>query len=249
MRNAKCVIVLLVFIQVLWFVGSFFNYELRITNYALAQTISGAEVEGIAIGKIESVLDERGDMRRREITFTRDIYDMNVPDGAVDIVASMSGAINLTGYTPMTVRVLVDGRSVRILNFVVIVRIYDTVLVTNHELRFDEPISESDFRMEEIALDGRSEPLKDFNAIRGQVPIRMIRAGVPVTQSMFQAALVIEVNQPVRIVTRYHGVEASAKGVALGRGRVGKIIRVRNESSGKILSGRVIDAQTVEVIF
>mgnify|MGYP002626360529 CR=1 FL=1 len=216
---------------------------------AAAQTISGAEVEGIATAKIESMLDERGDMRRREITFTRNIYDMNVPDGAVDITASVSGTINLVGYTPMTVRVFVDGRSVRILNFVVSVRVYDTVLVTNHELRFDEPISESDFRMEEIVVDGRTEPLKDFNAIRGLVPIRMIRAGSPVTMSMFQAALVIETNQPVRIVTRYHGVVVSAKGVALGRGRVGKIIRVRNESSGKIVSGRVIDSQTVEVIF
>ena len=216
---------------------------------ASAQVISGAELEGIAVGKLESTLDERGDMRRREISFSRSLFDMNVPDGAVDIVPSISGTINFAGYTPMILRVFVDGRAVRVLNFVVNVRVFDTVLVTNHELRFDEPISEYDFRLEEIAVDGRAEPVKDFNAIRGLVPIRSIRAGVPVTMSMFQAALVIEVNQPIRIVTNYHGVRVSAKGVALNRGRVGKIIRVRNESSGKILSGRVIDAQTVEVIF
>ncbi|MBR1581215.1 MAG: flagellar basal body P-ring formation protein FlgA [Selenomonadaceae bacterium] len=214
-----------------------------------AQTVYGAELESIAVAKIESILDDRGDFRRREITFNRSLYDMEVPDGILEIVPSMSGNINLTSYTPMTLRVMVDGRTLKVINFVVSVRIYDVVLVTNHELRFDEPISESDFRLEEIAIDGRAEPLKDYNQIKGLVPVRMIRAGSPVTSSMFQTPLVIEVNQPVRILTRYHGIEVVAKGVALGRGRIGKVIRVRNEASGKILSGRVIDSETVEVTF
>ena len=214
-----------------------------------AQTVYGAELESIAVAKIESILDDRGDFRRREITFNRSLYDMEDPDGILEIVPSMSGNINLTSYTPMTLRVMVDGRTLKVINFVVSVRIYDVVLVTNHELRFDEPISESDFRLEEIAIDGRAEPLKDYNQIKGLVPVRMIRAGSPVTSSMFQTPLVIEVNQPVRILTRYHGIEVVAKGVALGRGRIGKVIRVRNEASGKILSGRVIDSETVEVTF
>ena len=216
---------------------------------ATAQTISGAELEGVAVAKLESVLDERGDMRRREITFTRNLYDMDVPDGYVDIIPTLSGTINFSGYTPMTLRVSVDGRTVKVINFVMSVRIYDTVLIANRDLRFDEQISESDFRMEEIMVDGRTEPLKDYNQIKGLVPLRTIRAGSPVTLALFQTALVIEMNQPVRIVTSYHGVQVAAKGIALSRGRVGKIIRVRNEASGKILSGRVIDSQTVEVTF
>ena len=222
---------------------------LLLCSTASAQTVSGAELEGVAIAKLESMLDERGDYRRREITLNRNLYDMDVPDGFLDIIPTVSTNINLSSYTPMTLRIMVDGRTVKVLNFVVNVRIYDTVLVTNHDLRFDEPISESDFRLEEIVVDGRVEPLKDFNAIKGLVPVRMIRAGSPVTMSLFQTPLVIEVNQPVRIVTRINGVQVAAKGVALNRGRIGKVIRVRNETSGKILSGRVIDAQTVEVVF
>ena len=253
MRNAQCVIVSFFAVNLLWLLFGFLNYELRITNYALpsasAQVITGAELEGISIAKIEQILDERGDLRRREINFARNLYDMTVPDGMVDIIPTLSGTLNLTGYTPMTVRVMVDGRTVKAINFVVSVRLYDTVLVANHDLRFDEPVSESDFRMEEIAVDGRTEPLKDFNKIKGMVPTRLIRAGLPVTIGLFQPPLVIEINQPVRIMTKYHGVVASAKGIALSRGRIGKIIRVRNEASGKIVSGRVIDSQTVEVIF
>lgn len=222
---------------------------LLMCSTAAAQKVWGAELEGMAIAKIESMLDERGDLRRREITLNRNLYDMDVPDGQLEIIPSVSSNINLSSYTPVTLRIMVDGRTVKVLNFLVNVRIYDTVLVTNHDLRFDEPISESDFRLEEIVIDGRSEPLKDFKAIKGLVPVRMIRAGSPVTIALFQEPLVIEVNQPVRIVTRINGVEVVAKGVSMGRGRIGKVIRVRNETSGKVLSGRVVDAQTVEVVF
>ena len=61
--------------------------------------------------------------------------------------------------------------------------------------------------------------------------------------------MVIQTNQPVRLRIKYHGVEASAKGIAMTRGRVGDMIRVKNESSGKIITGKVIDEQTVEVIY
>ena len=90
--------------------------------------------------------------------------------------------------------------------------------------------------------------VKDFNEVKGLVPLRYIRAGSPVTKGYFQTPIVVEYNQPIRIITRYHGVEAAAKGIALGRGRIGQIIRVKNEMSEKIVSARVLNAQTAEVV-
>ena len=39
-----------------------------------------------------------------------------------------------------------------------------------------------------------------------------------------------------------------AKGIAMTRGRIGQVIKVKNEASQKILSAKVIDSQTVEVV-
>ena len=114
---------------------------------------------------------------------------------------------------------------------------------------FDKQITETDFRNEEIAVDGRNDYIKDFSVIKKLVPSYLIRAGSPVTMNMFRTAMVIRTNQPVRLRIRYHGVDASAKGIALARGRVGDMIRVKNETSGKIITGKVIDEQTVEVIY
>ncbi len=220
--------------------------NLQIVN---AQVISGEEVEAATINRINQILDERGDMRRREIDFLRNIYDVTLPEGYPQIDISIPGQINYAGMTSVTVKYKVDGKIIKVINFVLKVKIYDNVLVTNHALIFDKIITAADFRYAEIAVDGRNEYVKDFSAIKSLVPIRNISAGSPVTLSMFRTAQVIQMNQPVRLLIRYHGVEASAKGIAMARGRVGEMIRVKNESSGKIITGRVIDAQTVEVMF
>ena len=224
----------------------FFFLTIQTAN---AQVIAGEEIQAAAINKIENYLNERGDLRRREIQFLYNINDIIVPDGLAFIEVYMPGRVNYAGMTSVTVRCRVDGKIVKSINFTVRVRIYDTVLVAAHDLLFDKQITETDFRNEEIAVDGRNDYIKDFSVIKKLVPSYLIRAGSPVTMNMFRTAMVIRTNQPVRLRIRYHGVDASAKGIALARGRVGDMIRVKNETSGKIITGKVIDEQTVEVIY
>ena len=243
MRNAelKAVICRLVLMFIVFF-------SINIQS-ASAQIISGQDIEAAALNRIERYLDDRGDFRRREVQFFHRINDTVVPDGQASIEVDMPGRINYAGVTSLVVRCRVDGRIVKSLNFTARIRIYDTVLTASHDLLYDKPISETDFRQEEIAVDGRNDYIKDFSVIKSLVPSYLIRAGSPVTINMFRQAMVIQTNQPVRLRIRYHGIEASAKGIAMARGRVGDMIRVKNESSGKIITGRVIDEQTVEVIY
>ena len=216
---------------------------------ANAQTITSEDIETATVNQIGSFLDERGDMRRREIQFFHSFNDMTVPDGQAVIEVTLPGRINYMGLTSIAIKCKVDGRVYKALNFTVRVNIYDVVLTAAHDLMYDKAISESDFRQEEVIIDGRGDYIKDFSVIKSLVPTRIIRAGSPVTLNLFRSPMVIQTNQPVRLRIRYHGVEASAKGIAMTRGRVGDMIRVKNESSGKIITGKVIDEQTVEVIY
>ena len=172
-----------------------------------------------------------------------------LPDGMASIEIDMPGRINYAGMTSVIARFRVDGRICKTLSYTVRVRIYDIVLIAEHDLTYDKAINASDFRQDEIIVDGRTNYIKDFSLIKNLVPSHMIRAGSPVTINMFRTAMVIVANQPVRLRIRYHGIEASAKGIAMNRGRVGEMIKVKNESSGKIITGRVVDEQTVEVIY
>ena len=214
-----------------------------------AQVISGRDIETATIHKINMILNDRGDLRRRDVHFFHQMQNIVVPDGMASIEIEMPGRINYAGMTSVTARCRVDGRICKTLNFTVKVRIYDVVLIAAHDLIYDKPINAADFRQDEIIVDGRTDYIKDYSIIKNLVPSHMIRAGSPVTINMFRTAMVIMANQPVRLRIRYHGIEASAKGIAINRGRVGDMIKVRNESSGKIITGRVVDEQTVEVIY
>ncbi|MBQ7704093.1 MAG: flagellar basal body P-ring formation protein FlgA [Selenomonadaceae bacterium] len=213
------------------------------------QIVPGGQLEAMAVTEVENLLAAKGETRRREITLLRSLADINLPNGVIDIKISVPSAmVNYTGVTPVKARIFVGGRIYRDVNFVVVVKVFDFALVANHDLRIETPVTEADFRLDEISVDGRTEYIQDAQEIVGLVPHRVIRAGSPISANYFQQPVAVSSNSPVRIIVRYKGIEASAKGITLTRGRIGEIIKVKNETSKKVLSAKVIDSGTVEVI-
>ncbi len=214
------------------------------------QIIPGGQIEAMAKAEIENFLANRGEYRRHEIEFMRTINDVNVPNGVIDIQVTLpQNNVSYSGMTPIRARISIGGRFYRDINFTANVKIFDNVVVANHDLRIEEIVGETDFRIDEVQIDGRTEYCKDIAEVKGLVPHRYIRAGSPVAKSYFQQPVVINSGAAVRIIVKRNGMEVSAKGVAMSRGRIGQVIKVKNESSQKILSATIIDAQTVEVVF
>ena len=212
------------------------------------QIVPGGQIESMAIAEIETELERRGEFRRHDISLQRPLADITLPNGIIDIkIILPSAAVNYTGVTPVKARISVGGRVYRDVNFVTQVKIFDVALIANHDLRIETPVTEADFRTEEVPVDGRTEYLQSAEGVAGLVPHRLIRAGSPVSMSYFQQPVAVRSNQPVKIVLRYRGIEISANGVTMARGRIGDMIRVKNAVSQKVLSAKVIDAQTVEV--
>ena len=212
-----------------------------------AFTISGADIEAIALQAVEKALQERGETRRHEIFFMQNAPDLKLPEGVVDIKAHIPAQISYISLTPVRAIVYVNGRAQRTVSFTAKIRVYDSVLVANHDLRIEIPVTAADFHTTEIAIDGRNEYVKDIAEVEGLVPHRFIRAGSPVTKSYFQQPVAVNTGQRVNIILNYHGIKASAKGIVMTRGRIGSLVKVKNEASEKILTAKVIDSQTVEV--
>ena len=125
---------------------------------------------------------------------------------------------------------------------------YDTGRVAGHDLKPDATIGEADVKLAEVTVDDAATTyLHATSEIAGRVPARYLSAGKPITENVLQSALVIDVSAPVTLLTDYNGIQVTAEGIALQRGRVGDRIRVKNARSGKVLLGTVIDAHTVKV--
>ena len=214
------------------------------------QIIPGKQIEVMAVDEVEKILKERGEFRRHEIILARNISNITLPNGVIDIkILLPSSSLSYSSMTSMRARISIGGKAYRDVAFGVLVKLYDTVLVANHDLRIEIPVTESDFRVEEIAIDGRTEYVKDVQEIAGLVPHRYVRAGSPIATNYFQQPVAVQMGSPVKIIVHYGALQVSAKGIAMSRGRIGQIIKVKNETSQKIVSARVVDNQTVEVIY
>ena len=213
------------------------------------QIVPGKQIEVMAANEIENILKNRGEYRRRELFFANGISDLNLPNGVIDIkIILPSNTLSYSGMTSGRARISINGKFYRDITFSVNLKIFDTVLIANHDLTIDLPVTANDFRIEEIPIDGRAEYIKNISEIRGLVPLRYVRAGSPVAKNYFQQPMAVKSQHPVKIIFRVNGLEVSAKGTALVSGRIGQVIRVKNDASQKILSARIIDSQTVEVI-
>ena len=212
-----------------------------------AYTVSGAELQAIALNALEKALTERGETRRHEIFFTHAPLDVKLPEGVVDVKTEIPAQISYVSLTPVRAVIYVNGRAYRTVSLTASVKIYDAVLVANHDLRIEVPVSATDFHTAEIPIDGRNEYVKDINKVNGLVPHRFIRAGSPVTLSYFQQPIAVNSGQRVNIIVKFRGIRATAKGIVMTRGRIGALVKVKNETSEKILTAKVIDSQTVEV--
>lgn len=220
---------------------------MSLTPRTFAYTITGAEIQEIARDALENGLAERGETRRHEITFLQSAPNIKLPEGVVDVKAQLPAPISYISLTPVRASIFVNGRLYRTVSFTASVKVYDAVIVAAHDLRIEVPVTAEDFRISEVAIDGRNEYVKDVAEVAGLVPHRYIRGGSPVTRGYFQQPVVVNSGQRVNIIINYNGVRASAKGIVMTRGRIGALVKVKNETTEKILTARVIDAHTVEV--
>ena len=126
---------------------------------------------------------------------------------------------------------------------------YDRVLVAMTDIRAETEISPANARVEERAVDTVPElTLTDFTRLEGRVAGRYIRRDTVITPPMLAMPLVVRAGNAVELVHNANGIVVRAEGVAIESGRIGYTIRVRNARSGKIMRGRIIDAQTVQII-
>lgn len=220
---------------------------MSLTARTFAFTITGAEIETVAIATLEQAINERGETRRHEILLSQRAPDIKLPEGVVDIKANLPVPISYLSLTPVRAQIFVNGRLYRTVSFTARIKVYDSVIVANHDLRIEIPVTAKDFHIAEIVIDGRNEYIKDVSEIVGLVPHRYIRGGSPVTKGYFQQPVAVNAGQRVNIIFNQNGIKVSATGIIMTRARIGALVKVKNETSGKILTAQVIDANTVEV--
>lgn len=212
------------------------------------QQVEAATFQRLADEKVEALLAELGETRRHEVMLVKPPRDMRLPPGEVTFSAEAPVGLAYNRRTPIYVTAYVDGKPYRRALCYYSIHVYDTVLVAARNIFPESPISEADLRFEERDVSNvRGRPLTDKGEAVGHVVNRLVQAGTLLSENLIKNPIVVESGSHVLIVSHYNGIEVRVSGIALGRGRVGQKIRVRNAASRKVMLGRVVDSTTVEL--
>ncbi|WP_037364167.1 flagellar basal body P-ring formation chaperone FlgA [Selenomonas ruminantium] len=215
---------------------------------AFPQVISSQKLAGIARQQLELELHKMGESRRHVLTLTSAPGNIRLPAGKLRYEAELPGKIRYSGVQPVHIRLFIDENLYRRVICYYRVQVFEKVLVAGMDLGLEKTIAPNAVRIEEREVaGGQGRYLEKYEDIAGRVPIRYIHMGQPIEQNMLQNPVVIHTGAPVRLVTNHKGIQVSAEGIAMQKGRVGGRIKVRNAHSSRILQGKVIDASTVEI--
>ncbi len=101
-------------------------------------------------------------------------------------------------------------------------------------------------QMEVDWAESRSAVVANLDDWVGQTTTRVLTTGQTLRQDMVKASQVFPSGAQVRVVARGAGFEISSSAQAISGGVMGQTVRVRMDN-GRVISGLVVDSQTVRV--
>lgn len=220
-------------------------------GYSIPQIVT-VEREGRVLTKDE-VLDEVREHLAKEATFDLQVREINwehaqiLPTGASRFSIERLGE-PAAGKIPLRVTVFIDEMPAS--RFVATATVDDwrEVPVLNRTLERGMLIAPED--VEVVRLNLFKQPAdvsSDLQEVVGKRVKTRINAGETVRRSVVDIPPLIPQGKKIMMLYRGSGVSASATGVALDGGLRGNTIRVRNESSKRIVRAKILTEEEVEV--
>ncbi|WP_374115223.1 flagellar basal body P-ring formation chaperone FlgA [Citrobacter freundii] len=113
----------------------------------------------------------------------------------------------------------------------------------------DAVITADDLQLKKFNISNQREGLiTNMDEAIGLTSKRALQPGKPITRSELVQPILVKRDQPVMIVSHMAGITASMPGMALKNGRKGDVIKIRNSSSQRIISGVVDDTGVVTTL-
>lgn len=174
------------------------------------------------------------------------------PSLPLRLVAEVAGPAS-TGRVRVDVSVLVNGQSRMQVPVFFDVAFAQDVAVVRRRINAGEVLSEDSLVRKRLEL-RQGEKYLGWNDALGRRAKSQLLPGQTITEVDVDAGeqeqvILVKTRDTVRLVARIAGCRVTALGEALQDGKAGQVIRVRNVDSSKVVSGRVVDRNVVEVDF
>lgn len=201
-------------------------------RWLLAQSSADVQASGVAPLRIEVVVGAL-DSRLRLAPCSQ--VQPYVPPGSRLWGKTRLGLRCLTGETKWNVFLPVT------------IRAWGQAWVVRRDVAVGVVLTQADGMAAEVDWADEASPVLAESAVWvGQVATRALSTGQALRQNMVRAAQVFQAGAQVRVLTQGPGFQISTDGQAMSSGVVGQMTRVRMDG-GRVMSGIVLDARTVQV--
>lgn len=152
----------------------------------------------------------------------------------------------------MRLSVRLEARTARRLlasrRYVFPLAVREHVVVPRRVIRAGETIRGEDLEVVERPLGGGADKLAlSLDQLVGRIARRNLMAGTPVPKRSLRLPALVRRGSGVTVQVRVGRMVVSMKGEALEDGAMGETVRVMNPRSSRVLVGRVVDYERVEV--
>lgn len=230
------------FTDVIWQVPSVISIA------TASQTLSGEMLATRAKEAVYERLSGSGTGSDTEVTLMGTPADLVAPLGKVELNVEFPYGIRFNAFTMAMVKVIVDGRPYTSVGVKCEVKAYQNVIVAARNLAYGEIITGDAIRLDRCEIGHLTGYVTDPEKVIGLSMRRPVVAGVPITDAVLIKPVIMQRNATITIMVKIGDIVIMTSGKALQQGREGDVIRVQNLSSQKILTAKVIDGTTVQVI-
>jgi flagella basal body P-ring formation protein FlgA len=214
----------------------------------VARRLDDAQVRAVVQRYVAAQLDPTGD--RWRLGAVRLNGDTTLPDGRVSLTVSHGARVQLVGPSILHLRLASDDGVVRHLRVTAEIERETRVVLAMRDLTRGTIVAEGDIAEAYRPFRGLPrDTVRGADAALGQQLVRAIRAGAVVRAGFLTAVPVVSRGAKVILVVAEGGLRITTPGIVREDAGAGEIVRVVNAASGKVVTGRVVNAETVEVIF
>lgn len=222
-----------------------------ITVSVESSKITGAEISRKARDHLLSVLplnnmettvelqrvprDQWVSRKRDEFILDASLIDPNNDRGNIGVIVSAVSADGIPFFkTPVFFKV----------------RVFEYVVIAKRKINRAQPLSsENVFIARRETTKARGMVFSSIEDLNGKTAVRAIIPNTIITENMVETPPTVLKGNLVKVFIKSSSFSIVTKGLAQETGYTGKIIRVKSVDSEKILYGRIIDSESVQIIF
>jgi flagella basal body P-ring formation protein FlgA len=215
-----------------------------------ATKITGTEIAQIAREYLLSVLPvmdrettvELGRMpadqwvprKRDEIVLDVSLVDSNKDRGNIELIVSARS--NITPFFKVSV--------------IFKVRVFENVVIAKRKIGRHQRLTGEDIFLGKREITRIHDlSFSSVDDLTGKVAVRTIRPNAIITENIVETPQTIQKGSVVKLYIEANNFSIVTKGLAQEAGRIGEVIKIKNLDSKKVIYGKIMDPERVQIIF